>query len=171
VAAWGDRLAFDTVPEDPPLHPSLSPIAFLLGRWKGEALGLWSPESPISFRDEVVFGHVGKHYLTFRQQAWRRDGLASHGESGYLTIEGDGTITWTIAEPTGIVEVHSGTVDGSRLEVRCAAIGRGPDATNVTAVERSVSVDGDELTYRIRIGMNGEPPAEHIEGRLLRSAG
>lgn len=168
---WDDHLAFVSVPEDPPLHPSLEPIAFLLGRWQGEALGLWSPDRPISFRDEVEFGHVGKHFLTFRQQAWRRDGLASHGESGYVIVEEDGMITWTIAEPTGLVEVHSGTVDGNRLEVRCAAIGRGPDAINVTAVERSVAVEGDQLTYRIRIGMNDEPPAEHIEGRLLKSAG
>jgi hypothetical protein len=167
----GEEPAYDRrVHGESPLHPSLEPIAFLLGRWEGETLGLWSPDGPIAFRDEIEFDHVGKHFLTFRQQAWRQDGVASHGESGYVVVEEGGTISWTIAEPTGVVEVHTGAVEGTRLEVRCAAIGRGPDAINVTAVERSLSVEGDELRYRIRVGMNGEAAAEHIEGRLRRIA-
>jgi hypothetical protein len=53
--------------------------------------------------------------------------------------------------------------------VRSVAIGRGPDAINVTAVERELSVDGGELHYRVRIAMNDEPLADHIAGRLHRA--
>jgi hypothetical protein len=156
------------VADDTPLHPQLAPLEFLLGTWEGTSLGRWVPD-PVVFRDRVEFGHVGKPYLTYRQQTWLESGLASHGESGYLAIEDDGAVTWTIAEPSAVVEVHAGAVAGTTLEVGCVAIGRGPGAINVTTVERRLEVEGDELRYGIRIAMNDEEPADHITGVLHRA--
>jgi hypothetical protein len=104
---------------NPALHPNLAPLEFLIGRWEGRAEGLWSPEGPIVFREKMEFGHVGKPFLSYRQQTWLEEGgLASHGESGYLAIDEDGKLTWTIAEPSGVVEVHAGRVEGRAS--RCA---------------------------------------------------
>lgn len=156
--------------DEPVLHPNLAPVAFLLGTWEGSSEGRWLADGGITFRERTEFGHVGKPFLTYRQQTWLADGVASHAESGYLGVADDGVLTWTIAEPSGVTEVHAGSVDGTRLELSCVSIGRGPDASNVTTVERQLSVDGDELRYRIRIAMNDEAPADHIEGLLHRAA-
>jgi hypothetical protein len=157
------------VAQDPPLHPNVEPLEFLLGTWEGRSEGLWIPDRRVVFRDRMEFGHVGNPALSFRQQTWLDDGRASHGESGYLAIDEHGVVTWTIAEPSGVVEVHTGRAHGTELEMRCVAIGRASDAINVTAVERELEVDGDQLSYRIRIAMNDEAPADHIVGVLRRA--
>jgi hypothetical protein len=157
------RLAAVTEPD---LHPALEPLAFLVGHWSGASEGLWVPGEPIVFRDEIEFGHVGKPYLIYLQRTWLEDGTPSHGEAGYLSAAGDGELTLTVAEPSGIVEVHAGTVAGTTLELRLVALGRGPSAKPVTGVERRLSVDGDVLEYSVRIAMNGEEPADHIRGTL-----
>ena len=44
----------------PPLHPLLEPVAFLLGRWKGEGEGGYPTISSFQYIEEVQFGHAGK---------------------------------------------------------------------------------------------------------------
>jgi hypothetical protein len=149
------------------LHEQLVPVSFLLGRWTGASVGLWIPGQALEFIDEIEFGHVGKPYLSYSQQTWR-DGAASHGERGYLISAGDGTVGWTLAQPSGIVEVLSGSVSGTRIELRTGAITIAAGAKPVTDVERIYEVDGDELTYRLRIAMNDEPLVDHIVGTLHR---
>lgn len=153
-----------------PVHPALAPLAFLIGSWAGTAEGVWVEGEPIQFRDEIEFAHVGKPYLSFRQQSWHADGAPSHGESGYLAISASGTVTLTVAQPSGIVEVHAGTIEDGVLRMACVAIGLGPEAKRVTGAERTLHLDGEELHYRLRIAMNGEPLADHILGRLSRGA-
>ena len=117
----------------------------------------------------MIFDHVGKPNLGYRQQTWRLDGVASHGEAGYLIAAGPGRVNWTVAEPSGIVEALTGSVDGQRLELEAAAIALAPGAKRVTAVERSLWVEGDVLRYELRIAMNDEPLADHISGELRRA--
>jgi hypothetical protein len=155
--------------DEPELHPLLEQVAFLLGRWEGSALGLWAPGERLEFRDVVEFRHVGKPYLTYDQQTWRSDGAASHGERGYLISAGAGAVSWTLAQPSGVVEVLAGEVVGRRVELRTGTITLAPDAKPVTDVHRIYSVDGEELTYEVQIGMNGEDLAPHIAGTLRRA--
>jgi hypothetical protein len=152
----------------PPLHPDVAHLGFLLGTWHGESRARWDPSLEIVFSEETVFSHVGKPWLAYRQQTWNPEGVASHGESGYL-IATNGGIDWTIAQPTGVVEVQVGSVSGGTIVVGSHAIALAPTADNVTSVSRTVSVEGDDLRYELRIALNGEPPAPHIEGRLHRA--
>ncbi|HEV2360357.1 MAG TPA: FABP family protein, partial [Acidimicrobiales bacterium] len=93
----------------PEASADLGVLEGLVGHWRGESAGLWNPADPIVFDEEVFFGQVGKPWLSYRQQTYRQGGPASHGESGYLIPAGPGRVEWTIAQPSGIVEVHAGT--------------------------------------------------------------
>lgn len=156
--------------EVPELHPDLGPVAFLLGRWHGEARSLWLGDE-IVFREETVFEHFGKPWISYRQQTWRADGLPSHGESGYLAVKPDGSVTLTIAQPSGVVEVSTGRAEGGRVEVDSARLALSEDAKPVTGVARSIFVEDEGvLAYLLRVSLNGEPLADHIAGRLLVTA-
>jgi hypothetical protein len=96
--------------------------------------------------------------------------VASHGESGYLIASGHGGIDWTIAQPSGVVEVQVGFVTDGRIVVESHALGLAPTADNVTSVSRTLSVAGDILRYELAISMNEEPLAPHIEGELHRAS-
>jgi hypothetical protein len=155
----------------PPIHPEVAHLVFLLGTWRGESRGKWDPSAEVVFSEETLFSHVGKPWLAYRQQTWNPQGVASHGESGYLIARGEeGAVDWMIAQPSGVVEVQVGSVRDGRIVVRSHAIGRAPTARNVTAVSRTMSVEGDTLRYELRISINDEPPALHIEGRLHRAS-
>lgn len=151
------------------LHPDLEPLAFLLGRWQGEARSLWA-DPEIVFAEEVVFDHFGKPSIAYSQRTWRlEDGAPSHAESGYLSAPRDGSLTLTIAQPTGVVEVSTGSLSGSRIELSSVALALAPDAKPVTAVSRAISVDEDGvLRYLLRIALNQEELADHIAGELRR---
>jgi hypothetical protein len=151
------------------MHPDLAPLAFLLGRWQGEARSLWEgPE--VVFGEEVTFEHFGKPALAYRQRAWRVSDLSpSHSESGFLSPKADGLVTVTIAQPTGVVEVSSGTIAGTRIDVGSVTVALAPDAKPVTGIARSIGVDKDgALRYLLRIALNYEPLADHMVAELHR---
>jgi len=152
----------------PELPSTLGPVAFLLGHWRGEAHSLW-PDEELHFVDDTVFDFVGKPWIAYRQQTWLVDVRPSHAESGYLSVKEDGAATLTIAQPSGIVEVSTGTADAGRIELSSIHLGRAPDAKPVTAIARSLHLeDGDVLRYLLRVSLNGEPLADHISGELHR---
>ncbi len=150
------------------MHEALTPLAGLLGTWEGVSLGLWNPDAPIAFRETVTYDHVGKPYLRYRQQTWREDGLASHGELGYLIPEGGVRWQLILAQPSAITEIDAGILTGGRLELRSLTIGRAPGAKNVTAVARMIEFGVSDLRYELWIGMNDQAPAQHIRGDLRR---
>jgi len=156
-----------TVGDEPAVHEALAPLSFLLGRWRGTARALFTSEE-LLFTELSTFDHVGKPFLSYRQQAWHLDGPASHSESGFLRAPSLRSAVATIAQPTGIVEIAAGPIGGTRIELATTTIALAPDAKPVTAIERFIEVDGDELHYLLRIAVSDEPVADHIEGHLRR---
>jgi hypothetical protein len=57
------------------------------------------------------------------------------------------------------------------LELTATAIGRTSSAKEVTALSRSIRVDGDELTYTLRLGAVGQPLQHHLAATLRRMTG
>jgi len=55
------------------------------------------------------------------------------------------------------------------LELTATAIGRTSSAKEVTALSRSIRVEGDQLTYTVRMGAVGQPLQDHLTATLHRT--
>src|SRR3989442_3593351 len=121
------------------LNPALTPVAFLLGTWRGEGEGQYPTIKPFRYREEVRFTHNGKAFLIYTQRTEAIDtGQPLHGEAGYLRLVGDGLVEFVIAQPIGFAEISLGQVGGQRVGVACASAGRTPTAKPVTSIRRAL---------------------------------
>src|SRR6266852_2829860 len=141
------------------LNPALTPVSFLLGTWRGEGEGQYPSIKPFRYREEIRFTHNGKPFLIYAQ----------HAESGYMRLVGEGRVEFVIAQPIGYAEISLGRVDGRRIDVECASVGRTPTAKPVTAISRSIWMDGETLRYEVKMGLEGNPAIRHLTGSLRRS--
>lgn len=150
------------------------PLAFLLGTWSGPGRGEYPTIRPFDYLETVTFGHVGKPNFAYAQRTTdATSGLPLHAEAGYLRFPEPDRIELVIAQPSGVVEVQEGsftpTSDGGRFELHATLVATTPTAKEVTAVERSVVVAGDEMHYELRMAAVGQPIQHHLEATLRRT--
>lgn len=155
--------------DEPVLHDAVAALAFLLGEWEGDGAGEYPTIAPFRYRERIAFTHVGKPFLAYAQRTWAADdGRPLHAETGYLRHTGDGAVELVLAHPTGITEVYTGRVTGTALRLATTTVATTPSAKRVDAMERDVDVDGDELSYRVRMSAVGLPLTHHLAARLRR---
>ena len=157
----------------PPLHPDVEALAFLLGMWSGHGHGEYPTIDAFDYEETVEFSHVGKPFLAYSQKTRSVvDGKPLHGEAGYLRVPRPGSVELIVAHPNGITEIEAGTyaLTGGLIEVELSstAIGLAPSAKEVTALGRSLRIDGDELSYTLRMGGMGQPLQDHLVAVLHR---
>jgi hypothetical protein len=157
----------------PDLHPDLAALAPLLGTWSGQGSGKYPTIPSFDYLEEVVFGHVGKPFLTYGQKTKAvADGKPLHAEAGYLRVPQPGHIELVLAHPSGITEIEVGTysVTGDLIEMQMSttAVGLTPSAKEVTALGRSFRIDGDELSYTVQMGAVGQPLQDHLAAVMHR---
>ena len=155
------------------LHPSVAALAPLLGVWAGQGSGEYPTIESFGYSEEVTFGHLGKPFLSYVQRTRASDdGRPLHGEVGYLRVPSANRVELVLAHPTGVTEIEEGTltVRGTTIEMDLVAttIGRTASAKEVTALGRSIRVDGDELTYTVYMGAVGQPLQQHLTATLHR---
>jgi hypothetical protein len=151
------------------VHDDIRPLAFLFGTWVGEGAGTYPTIEPFRYREEISFTPgPGKPFVAYSQRTWRADGSEPlHSEAGYLRGFGTAQLELVIAQPTGIVEVHSGTLEGTSIVLEGKAMTT-PAARSVTATCRSIRVSGDRLTYRLAMAAVDQPLQHHLEASLRR---
>ncbi|CQD21699.1 hypothetical protein BN000_05331 [Mycobacterium europaeum] len=155
------------------LHPDLDSLAPLLGTWAGRGAGEYPTIEPFDYLEEVVFSHVGKPFLAYAQKTKAAaDGKPLHAETGYLRVPQPGHLELVLAHPSGITEIEVGTytVSGGLIEIELSTtdVGLTPTAKEVTSLGRSFRIDGDELSYSVRMGAVGQPLQHHLAAVLHR---
>ena len=129
-----------------PLAPELSALAFLVGSWRGAGRGDYPTIDGFDYEEEIVFGHAGKPFLSYSQRTWDSNGRPLHTEAGFVRPVGHDRAELIVAQPTGVAEIHSGTIDGTQIEFTSDLVGVSGTAKEVRTVSRSIHVSGDVLT-------------------------
>lgn len=155
------------------LHPSVAALAPLLGTWAGHGTGMYPTIQPFDYDEEVTFGHVGKPFLVYNQRTKASDDERSlHAETGFVRAPWPGKVEWVLAHPNGITEIQEGTLsisaDAIEMELTATTIGLTESAKEVTALNRSIRVEGDELRYTVRMAAMGQRLQDHLTATLHR---
>lgn len=155
---------------EPVLHPDCAPLAALLGTWTGEGAGHYPTIPAFTYGEEVRFWHVGKPFVAYAQKTWALDdGRPMHAETGYFRPKPGGRVEIVLAHPTGLAEVQEGTAADGVIKVRSTVVARTESAKDVTALARTIRIDGDDMVYDVEMAAVGFPLTHHLEGILKRS--
>ena len=167
------------IPTD--LHPSLVPLAFLLGRWAGAGVHDFPVAEKCNFGQEVAFSHDGRPFLSYESRSWliEEDGTpirpAAREQGWWRPVLADGKATDEVevllTHPTGIMELYVGRVDGLKVELVTDAVVRTVTAKEVTAGQRLYGIVEGALLYAQEMAAVGQPMSPHLSARLLRVAG
>lgn len=153
------------------IHEHITGLLFLRGTWRGAGQGIYPTIEPFDYTEEVTYvPGPGKPFLMYTQRTWRAGSdVPLHSEVGYLRGFGDDTAELVIAQPTGIVEIHTGSVSGTTLHFDGEAHTT-PAARSVSRTHRNLTVDGDELHYTLDMEAVGQRLQHHLEATLRRVA-
>jgi hypothetical protein len=161
---------------DPPVHPSLVPLSFLLGRWEGAGVVGYPTMDSARFGQEITFSHNGKPYLIYASRTWLLDEEGQTGrplamETGFWRPQQDGLLEVLLVHPSGISEIYLGEVTGPKIEMATDAVVRTSTAKEVTAGRRLYGlVEGGDLAYAYDMAAVGQPLQAHASARLKRVA-
>jgi hypothetical protein len=158
---------------EPPLHPLCAPVAFLLGTWKGEGHGGYPEMRSFRYREEMRVWHTGKPYLAFEQRTWEVDEAGTvtrevHGELGFIRCREGGALEFVAAMAPGHVELSTGSVSGTRIELASRGVLDATSAAPVSAIERTWWLEDDVLHYDLEMSAKDQPMSWHLSAELRR---
>ncbi len=173
-----------TLPEG--LAPEAYPLAWLVGRWRGEGVVVYPniPESAVT--QEVVVDHDGGPYLSWTSTLWLRgtevagegaEGRVWATESGFLRFPADRPadlpedrhpVELLLVDPTGHLTLYAGATGNGRIDLASDLIARTPDAAEVSAATRLYGSVHGELMWTWDIAAFGEPLQSYASARLSR---
>ncbi|CAA7402486.1 unnamed protein product [Spirodela intermedia] len=152
----------------PPLHPAVAPLSFLLGRWRGEGEGGFPTINSFRYGEEIQFSHSGKPVIAYSQKTWKlASGEPMHSESGYWRPKPDGAIEVVLAQSTGIVEVQKGTYDAEKkiIKLKSELVG---NASKVKEITRVFEVTNGELSYIVQMATLLTTLQPHLKATLAK---
>ena len=161
---------------EPPIHPDLEPLSFLLGRWEGAGVGGYPTIDSFQFGQEVSFTHNGKPFLIYNSRSWLLDDDGNPGrplglEAGFWRPQPDNVLEVLLVHPTGISEIYLGEINGNRIELSTDVVSRTASAKDVTAGHRLYGLIGDDLAYAYDMAAVGQELQPHQSAQLKRVNG
>ncbi len=159
---------------DPASTPAanLTPVAALLGTWRGEGAGSYPTIDDFTYTEEITFTDVGKPFLHYVQRTWSPTGSPMHTETGYLRVPGDGTAEFVLAQPTGQTELCEGTLvaeaDALVLEFH-SRVHNSASAKQADTTHRRYETVGDRITTTFAMAAVGQPLTHHLRSELRRA--
>jgi hypothetical protein len=165
----------------PDLHPSLLGLLPYVGLWRGRGRGGYPTIEDFDYAQEIRISHDGRPFLAYESRAWLLDDQsrpirpAGREVGWWRPVERDGKLTdeleVLITTPTGIVELHVGTIDGLRVELVTDVVMRTATAKEVTAGHRLYGIVDGALLYAQEMAAVGHSLNPHLSARLVRIGG
>ncbi|MFT7597556.1 MAG: hypothetical protein ACI8TP_000476 [Acidimicrobiales bacterium] len=153
----------------PSLHVDIAHLDWIVGSWAGGGSGRYPTIESFDYVEQVEFGHVGKPFLSYVQRTKHAEtGLPLHAEAGYIRPVGRDRAELVVSQPSGISEVHEGVIDGQTISFRSVSVVTTATAKDVTEVHRTITVDGDTLSYTVAMGAVGLERQHHLAATLQR---
>lgn len=129
------------IPSD--LHPSLTPLAFLLGTWQGAGVVELPGQDTAHFGQELTFGHDGRDHLSFASRTWVLDSEGNttrplESEQGFWRLLPERQVEAVLVRDQGIAEVWYGELAEGRpqLDLATDAVARTPSAPEYSGGKR-----------------------------------
>ena len=165
----------------PDLHPALGGLVPFIGVWRGRGSGEYPTIEPFEYAQEIRISHDGRPFVFYEARSWlvRDTGEAirpAFREVGWWrAVMADDRPTDEIealfCAPTGIMELHLGKVDGTRLELATDAVLRTSTAKEVSAGHRLYGIVDRDLLYAQDMAAVGQSLRPHLAAKLTRIEG
>ncbi|KAK3165075.1 hypothetical protein QOZ80_1AG0028620 [Eleusine coracana subsp. coracana] len=158
-----------TQSQPPAPHLAVAPLAFLLGKWRGEGEGSFPTITPFRYGEELLFSHhPSKPVISYTQRTWKAvSGEPMHAESGYWRPRPDGSIEVVIAQSTGLSEVQKGSYDAEKKTVTLQSELVG-NASKVKQITRDFQMVDGELSYVVQMATNATSLQPHLKALLKK---
>ena len=156
------------------LHAACEALAPLLGTWRGPGEGHYPTIDDFGYLEELTFTHVGKPFIAMSQRTRDRQSDAPlHAEVGYLRPQPNRALELVLTQPTGLVEIHTGSVtEGGEalvVDLRTERVEGTRTAKPISEVRRRLEVGGDTLVTEMWMAAMGQPLTHHLRAELSRA--
>jgi len=165
----------------PKLHPALQSLLPYVGFWRGRGRGGYPTIEDFDYGQEIRITHDGRPFLFYESRAWLLDDQSrpvrpAGREAGWWRPvirdgEATGELEALLSTPTGIMELHLGRIDGTKVEMATDAVMRTATAKEVTAGHRLYGIVEGALLYAQEMAGVGHGMSPHLSARLLRVGG
>jgi THAP4-like, heme-binding beta-barrel domain len=165
----------------PDLHPALLGLLPYVGWWRGRGRGGYPTIEDFDYAQEIRISHDGRPFLFYESRAWLLDEQsravrpAGREVGWWRPVQRDDGPTDEVealmSNPTGIMELYLGRVDGTRLELVTDAVMRTATAKEVNAGHRLFGIVDGALLYAQEMAAVGHSLTPHLSARLTRIGG
>jgi len=150
----------------PPLHPSIAPLAWLLGKWRStDALVHYPTMKNVTYTAEMDFFHVGQPMIQFTFYAFTSK--PQHREMGFLKINpGTTAVVLMSVHNRGLTNIMEGTAIGEDITLQTTSI-VGPSfgtPMNIKQMRRRIRKIGDQLEEVVDMETDKTPLTRHLVG-------
>ncbi|CAG8826696.1 13596_t:CDS:2, partial [Gigaspora margarita] len=154
-----------------PAHP----LEFLFGTWKGKGNGHFEGIKDFVYDEELDISpdEARRGWLYYNQKMWNptRNNTNFHSEVGYIRMPGmTDKVKLVLAQPTGIVSIEEGRLEGTILTLTLKGISHTSTAKppHIAEFKRTWKVDpkNNMLTYTFDMLMIDKPMAPHLSATL-----